>query len=275
LDLLLLTLIAHVLSDFVLQSDIIAENKRNQLKRGYYIHIGTVFLCTYLLTHFFGLITFLLYSILIAFLHLIIDFIKAPISNCIKGVFKNKLSQEYPYANNYLSLFGLIIDQAVHLITILYIWVIFNPLITVNVLQIYKSILPATEMLEPLILQIKDMLSITVILLTLLIYIVVTFGGAILTRKVLECFNVKLEKNNEQIKTGKYIGILERFIILTLFLYGSLSSIAFVLTAKSIARFKELDNREFAEYYLLGTFTSSSIAILFGILLVKLTQLFI
>jgi hypothetical protein len=41
--------------------------------------------------------------------------------------------------------------------------------------------------------------------------------------------------------------------------------VAIVLTAKSIARFKEFDNKDFAEYYLIGTLTSTLIAILGGL----------
>ena len=42
-------------------------------------------------------------------------------------------------------------------------------------------------------------------------------------------------------------------------MYGS---IALVLTAKSLARFKQLENKEFAEKYLVGTLISLVIALL-------------
>ncbi len=63
---------------------------------------------------------------------------------------------------------------------------------------------------------------------------------------------------------GEWIGILERIITLTFILTNNFTALAFVLTAKSIARFKELEeSRDFAEYYLLGT--SSSILVPLGI----------
>ena len=66
---------------------------------------------------------------------------------------------------------------------------------------------------------------------------------------------------------GEWIGILERIITLTLVLTGNITAIAFVLTAKSIARFKELEqSRDFAEYYLLGTSGSIIVALGAGIL---------
>ncbi|KPL19544.1 MAG: hypothetical protein AMJ92_02810 [candidate division Zixibacteria bacterium SM23_81] len=67
-------------------------------------------------------------------------------------------------------------------------------------------------------------------------------------------------------RAGALIGILERTFVLTLVLIGEYSSIALIFTAKSIARFEELKDRKFAEYYLIGTLTSILCAMLIGIL---------
>lgn len=57
--------------------------------------------------------------------------------------------------------------------------------------------------------------------------------------------------------SGRIIGYLERTIVFLFLLYGQYCAIAFVLTAKSIARFKELEQeRMTAEYYLVGTLIS-------------------
>lgn len=70
-------------------------------------------------------------------------------------------------------------------------------------------------------------------------------------------------------KSGRWIGMLERMLVLALSMLGEYSAIAFVFTAKSIARFKEIEqNRDFAEVYLLGTLTSVTIA-LFSALVAK------
>lgn len=66
--------------------------------------------------------------------------------------------------------------------------------------------------------------------------------------------------------TGHLIGALERFLTLTLVLLGEWSALGFILAAKSIARFKELEDREFSEYYLLGTLTSVIVAAATGML---------
>ena len=63
-------------------------------------------------------------------------------------------------------------------------------------------------------------------------------------------------------KLGNIIGQIERIIILCLGIFGFYQGIALVLTAKSIARFKQFEDREFAERYLLGTLLSLLFSIL-------------
>lgn len=63
------------------------------------------------------------------------------------------------------------------------------------------------------------------------------------------------------------IGILEHMAMLTLVWLGEWSAPGFVLAAKSVARFKELENRGFAEAYLVGTLTSFLVAGARGLLL--------
>jgi Protein of unknown function (DUF3307) len=60
---------------------------------------------------------------------------------------------------------------------------------------------------------------------------------------------------------GATIGVLERLLIVTLLLAGAEAAIGLVVAAKTIARFRLLDDRDFAEYYLLGTLASVSVAI--------------
>ena len=62
-------------------------------------------------------------------------------------------------------------------------------------------------------------------------------------------------------RVGSTIGILERLLIVVFVLTGTDVAIGFVVAAKTLARFKLLDDREFAEYYLLGTLASVSVAI--------------
>ncbi len=68
---------------------------------------------------------------------------------------------------------------------------------------------------------------------------------------------------------GLYIGWLERFLVLTAILIQSPALVGLILTGKSIARFPELKHPRFAEYFLIGTFLSLSLAVLGGIILLK------
>lgn len=69
---------------------------------------------------------------------------------------------------------------------------------------------------------------------------------------------------------GKWIGYLERILILTFILAGHLEGVGFLLAAKSIFRFGELNKAKeikITEYVLIGTLTSFSIAIITGLLI--------
>ena len=66
-------------------------------------------------------------------------------------------------------------------------------------------------------------------------------------------------------RVGATIGVLERLLIVTFILVGAESAIGLVVAAKTIARFRQLDDRDFAEYYLLGTLASVSVAIVTGL----------
>lgn len=69
------------------------------------------------------------------------------------------------------------------------------------------------------------------------------------------------ENKKENLRVGTIIGKLERIITAILVLCGQYGVIGLVLTAKSIARFKQLDDKAFAERYLVGTLASLAIAL--------------
>ena len=55
---------------------------------------------------------------------------------------------------------------------------------------------------------------------------------------------------------GRVIGILERLFTLTLILMDQWAALGLLVAAKSLARFKDLEERKLAEYYLVGTLVS-------------------
>jgi hypothetical protein len=68
---------------------------------------------------------------------------------------------------------------------------------------------------------------------------------------------------------GRYIGMLERLLIITFIFMNQFSAIGFLIAAKSILRFgdiRESNNRKGAEYILLGTMISFAAAIFTGIM---------
>jgi len=61
---------------------------------------------------------------------------------------------------------------------------------------------------------------------------------------------------NEPAKAGRIIGSLERLIIAIGLVAGSWEVIAAVIALKTVARFQELDDKKFAEYFLIGSLCS-------------------
>lgn len=61
---------------------------------------------------------------------------------------------------------------------------------------------------------------------------------------------------------GKLIGILERILIYVAVMSNQVAAVGLVLAAKGFVRFKEMDDRRFAEYVLIGTLLSALLAVI-------------
>jgi hypothetical protein len=72
--------------------------------------------------------------------------------------------------------------------------------------------------------------------------------------------------DSQEYNAGRFIGILERILIFFFVLVSQYTAIAFIIAAKGFTRFKDLDEREFAEYVLIGTLLSTSTAVLAALL---------
>lgn len=72
--------------------------------------------------------------------------------------------------------------------------------------------------------------------------------------------------DERELNRGRVIGLLERGLIFCFVLTGQFGAIGFTLAAKGFTRFKEMENRGFAEYVLIGTLLSSSLAMAAGAL---------
>ncbi len=98
-------------------------------------------------------------------------------------------------------------------------------------------------------------------------YLIAIFGGALFVGLFLKSLHLpKIKNSSEDLPgAGTLVGILERAIILTFGLLGEYGAISFVFVAKSMARFKQLENRQFAEYYLIGTLLSFFFALIVAV----------
>lgn len=110
----------------------------------------------------------------------------------------------------------------------------------------------------------------------LLGYVIAVVLGSFLVSSILS----KLELDEKQEKTlsgikgaGNIIGMIERVLVTTFIYLNVPEAIAIVFAAKSIVRFESAKERHFAEYYLIGTMTSITLALLVGTLFAYMEKL--
>lgn len=149
--------------------------------------------------------------------------------------------------NNKTSWF--VIDQALHLISIFILWLVWT-----------DTNLEISLWLESTSLWIY---------VTALLFL--TSVSGILIQVLLTKWSTSINdgKNQSLDNAGKYIGILERLFVFTFVILGRWEAIGFLLAAKSVFRFgdlKESKDRKLTEYILIGTLLSFGIAILIGII---------
>jgi len=76
------------------------------------------------------------------------------------------------------------------------------------------------------------------------------------------------EKVEEGIRhAGRLIGFFEAFIVTTLVAMNQWSAISFLVAAKAVGRIKQMEERPFAEYFLVGTLANVSVAIIGGLII--------
>ena len=277
-----LLLIAHLIGDFFLQPVKLVEQKKNSIK-GLFIHTIIYTLMIALVLLLFGNIweiTFWTFLIFIS--HFAIDCVRIKINK------NNK--------NNNIIFYSFVIDQLIHVLIL-----VINAFVIESDLNVIGMFFYDIEILREIGFNniINYSLSILIVLKPSSIFIkyffdfifikkeknftdekenIITSYNLIISNenkveKKIEISQQKVvdnlkEKNNDSDNIGSLIGILERVIILLLGALGLYGSIALVLTAKSLARFKQLENKKFAEKYLVGTLMSLIIAIL-ALLVIK------
>ncbi len=108
------------------------------------------------------------------------------------------------------------------------------------------------------------------IIFEIVIFLIAIVGGDWLMRFMKFALKIRLKSEQSDGKSSSMklsiaIGYIERALIFILAFNGHPETIGWIFAAKSIARFKELENRRFTEYYLIGTLTSIFWALLCAI----------
>jgi Protein of unknown function (DUF3307) len=247
-NLFLALYLAHLLTDFVFQTDRGVSKKHRGEWRAYLTH-GTVHYISVLAIvamadpHRFLTLYFQVIAFSLSVVHLVVDRAKFSLT-------KSRLLPDNALA--------FVLDQIVHLATVIgAVLLLAHPS-----LQTSQFWLMRIGMLQEKI------------LLLLVIYISVIFGGGHFIRALLAPLwrngsGQEAREYEELINAGLYIGWLERFLVLTALFFQSPATIGFILAAKSIARYPELKSVRFAEYFLIGTLLSVTIAIIGALVLLK------
>jgi Protein of unknown function (DUF3307) len=241
-------LLAHLLGDFPFQpSRLVAQKLRHWWAHG--LHAGihfTLVILTFLIfvpsVPVFTGCVLVAVAAYVAF-HVVIDVSKQQLVK--RGVVEDSTNV-------------FLIDQTLHLASMV--------VLTVFITRIDW---PAIQSLMALRSSTKDL-----ILSGGVVYTTVVFAGGYLirymTRGLLGGVSSQLGESVEQLtNAGLYIGWLERLLIVTAVVLRSPTMIGLILTAKSIARFPEMKEPKFAEYFLIGTLLSVTMALFGGLVLLK------
>jgi uncharacterized membrane protein len=103
-------------------------------------------------------------------------------------------------------------------------------------------------------------------------YVLVTMPAAILIGQLTRTWREKITDAETLGNAGKWIGIIERIIILTLVFNHQYEAVGLLIAAKSLLRFNETNRPEIkTEYLLIGTLISITIALITGLAALRLT----
>lgn len=236
--LLVKLILAHLIGDFVLQPSHWVSDKEQQkiASPKLYLHL---LIHTILLLLFIWDSKFYLLIFVLILIHGIIDIAKLYLQKE-----KTKIT-------------WFLLDQAFHLLSIFILWIIFS-----------KPELDWKASFENPNLWIYT---------TALFFI--TFVAGIFMQVLLGNWSKAIQERDLAEKSlnqaGKYIGILERLLIFLFIILGRWEGVGFLLAAKSIFRFGDLNgakDRKLTEYILIGSLLSFSLAIATALIVLALTN---
>ena len=222
--LLIFQISAHLLADFIFQPQSWCILKENKWISKIYFYHAAIVFVCSWILSFS--LSFWWAALLIALFHLLVDMMKSYLFQ--RKIWKSKL---------------FFIDQTLHLIAITGIvyWFLRNRLIDY-----------------------PDFISVNSIFIVFAL-IACTKPANIFIKKFMEANGIlTVNEENTLLKAGRIIGSLERIISFILIAFNQFAAVGFIIAAKSILRFRDLDTAK-TEYVLIGSLLSFGIAILFGI----------
>ena len=231
MSILLRLLLAHIIADFFLQTKWMVEGKENGGKRS--MRMLTLHSIIHSLMAYLIVGDWALWyiAIVIFVTHFIIDWCKIQ------------------FRGNSVSAF--LIDQLSHVVVLFMLWVTILPGSISDIFKEGTDILPDN------------------IWMIVVAYAMMLRPSAILMSLLLKRWQLSSMANSSLPEAGKWIGYLERILILTFVITGNMEGVGFLLAAKSVFRFGDLNKAKdikTTEYVMLGTMTSFAIAIIVGLL---------
>ena len=250
-------LIAHMLADFALQTNVMARKKKKEFKfllihSAIYVVVMAVgcFSCMGAAPAF-GMI------ILFGITHFLIDW--------------GRTKYDSKYEKDSIKALGsFLVDQVLHIgIILLACWVLRDQKQEGWIVLLAQN----TELKGFLREILWEGCTLDQLLRYSLLFVTIMDPASVLVKKLSGAVSVrKTDKGDEngenegddqeENHAGSLIGKLERLIIVLLVMYDGYGGIGLVLTAKSMARHDRLKDQAFAESYLVGTLSSTAIAML-------------
>jgi hypothetical protein len=265
--------LAHLVADFVLQTDAIALGKFGDGRHAWNMllaHAGIVTVATLPLIVIFGA-RGLVYVVVTAVTHFVIDRVKIVLTMRAPQPVPDAVAEggdpasgpplDRAWSARPAALF--VLDQLAHLLVLLVAWylLLFDQPVTsvwndfalwisrhADPTEFYRVVLGAVVLLDLAIINVRAA--------------ALMIGTLVRAPQPLK--EPSAATAAPEARVGAVIGILERLIVVALVLVGQYAAIGLVVTAKTIARFRQLEDRQFAEYYLLGTLASIATAIVTG-----------
>lgn len=231
----LLLLLAHLIADFVLQTNkmVIQKNSIDVKIRykGLFKHSLIFFIFSFELLSFVGSIDYVrsIGILLLSVSHFMVDWLKVSL--------KDKFREVYLFVG----------DQILHIFLILFFVICFEPDIAFELAFLDKTLIILSGI------------------------IILTSFTNLFIHITLSSINLKIEDDIETVKIGRYIGCVERILTVFAIMAGAYEALAALYAAKAAVRFGQVrDDPQFGEYFILGTSLSAIIAISVGFILKKI-----